>query len=975
MCMSIFAVTVVLFLPMGGIEGADAVGAEVVGAVYIENEMNSDEGVVRALLEEMVGICEGVDAGETAGDGASPPPAVSLVSMSGALEESQSSFFVTYGKFASDLHVFMSCMLDEVVDRNTIYPVDLCGKSISLLDSQSSFLFEANHVKQHIDEMLDEVERRREAEIRDLCRASLDSAISKIKRRDYPDREPSRVIRFLHNSAQLVRVRSKYSLDDVIARVEKRHAAYLFRSRVLQGEFLPPVLPLQAVFEIRHHLCYMTNIVEQLHDVEGKLIPLPARHNSEKMDLARSLAASAEGESRTLSVSLDRQKQEDLTSSIDNLKKKRQEELENKKRPFGGPDNPVPPSLVSNFDAETQEVVSAKKKAIISTWEKKMVAEKEKLKVKLERKRVESLRELAAKHEAETKALTDRLHYLHSSSPPFSTVSSSKFSPPTAYQDLIMMPNYQDAVSSKTFESYITHTVLEPDQNFLADNILMYLAPKEILSSLAPVSKTCKMYQVYFQDRIDQAVIVQCLYRKAVAIKTRGFLRERLYAARILERYTRGMLGRKRASRAREEIRINETLQRQLGATSSVVKVFMDGSDTTEAQIASTETLVEMTKINRGTEVIFDTNAATLIVDKMLNSVRLNLTLQRTKSGKSDWAAFIKLIGRLELSEATKTLVMEKGGGACILNMMRRGDSSVREEACKAIGNLSKDRDVSRYFILRLKCMGLVVHMLRSCTTGASFHTNHQLAAMIVATQLLSINKDHEVMATFGRSGMVQNLMRILNILMQSHSIASDATKNRNLLLELTSKMTWKLIDLDENYVKIISPSTGDVLNAMLEVRSWPLANRLGCILTACIVSTIQGKRLLQHWKVPGNLNKHMVNHNADVRLAALVAIEAFGEKEIRTVAGLEDEAPYDGREPQDLGDEVAGEILIVKEPEGVALTHKGTSISDTSRYLKPINIVPPPATKFRLESALNPEGQPWMPESINETSRVNNHI
>jgi len=68
----------------------------------------------------------------------------------------------------------------------------------------------------------------------------------------------------------------------------------------------------------------------------------------------------------------------------------------------------------------------------------------------------------------------------------------------------------------------------------------------------------------------------------------------------------------------------------------------------------------------------------------MLNKQKLSLTMTKTQSGKSDWSAFIKLLGNLNLKDAnTKQLIKEKSGGKMIINMMRRGDSSVREEACR----------------------------------------------------------------------------------------------------------------------------------------------------------------------------------------------------------------------------------------------------------------------------------------------------
>lgn len=82
-----------------------------------------------------------------------------------------------------------------------------------------------------------------------------------------------------------------------------------------------------------------------------------------------------------------------------------------------------------------------------------------------------------------------------------------------------------------------------------------------------------------------------------------------------------------------------------------------------------------------------------LILEKMINSQRLSLTLNKTKSGKSDWTAFIRLMGNLNLqNQDMRDLIMVKEGGKTMINMLRRGDSAVREEACNTLKKMAKDK-------------------------------------------------------------------------------------------------------------------------------------------------------------------------------------------------------------------------------------------------------------------------------------------
>ena len=115
-----------------------------------------------------------------------------------------------------------------------------------------------------------------------------------------------------------------------------------------------------------------------------------------------------------------------------------------------------------------------------------------------------------------------------------------------------------------------------------------------------------------------------------------------------------------------------------------------------------------------------------------------------------------------------------------------------------------------------------------------------------------------------------------------------------------------------------------------------------------------------------------MQSHSASVRSAAKVAVEAFSTKpKVRDLKDLRwklkmrpktfvSRVEEEDKIPENMGKEVSDGILLLKTPEGLNLVHKGDRISNTDRYLMPLNLVPPPARELRMESALNPSGMPW---------------
>ena len=170
-----------------------------------------------------------------------------------------------------------------------------------------------------------------------------------------------------------------------------------------------------------------------------------------------------------------------------------------------------------------------------------------------------------------------------------------------------------------------------------------------------------------------------------------------------------------------------------------------------------------------------------------------------------------------------------------------------------------------------------------------------------------------------------------------------------------------------------MNDSTPRVLHAMLSSR-WTLSNRLSLILVASLSRQQEGKLLLKWGNIPALVAGHVTNNNASVREAAEVAVEAFssqvGVKNLKDLRrrvklcpkalSMRGRVEDQGLLPSDMGVEVSSRILFLKSPSGLKLSHEGDSISNTSKYLKPINVIPPPAREIRRDSQLGGEAVPW---------------
>jgi len=152
--------------------------------------------------------------------------------MSSTLSDSASTFHKRHLHEFSDVSVALSNAVDEVVHRNTIYPINLSSEALP--SSFSSFLFNANPVYLRIQEIMTSVEDRIEAENRATVRSMLDLAITKIKRRGRK-KEPGFVLRFLDHTDNLSRSISSRLLDQAITKVERRTKRDNHCSSVLAG--------------------------------------------------------------------------------------------------------------------------------------------------------------------------------------------------------------------------------------------------------------------------------------------------------------------------------------------------------------------------------------------------------------------------------------------------------------------------------------------------------------------------------------------------------------------------------------------------------------------------------------------------------------------------------------------------------------------------------------------------------------------
>lgn len=111
-----------------------------------------------------------------------PPPPVDLLGSFEALMRDHELFHETFQFRSSEAFVKLQNMVDEVIHRNTVYPVPLMRPASVLEQDFSSFLSLADPVYIHMQSMLDDVEARIERENRQMVQYTIDRMISTIKR-------------------------------------------------------------------------------------------------------------------------------------------------------------------------------------------------------------------------------------------------------------------------------------------------------------------------------------------------------------------------------------------------------------------------------------------------------------------------------------------------------------------------------------------------------------------------------------------------------------------------------------------------------------------------------------------------------------------------------------------------------------------------------------------------------------------------
>ena len=433
------------------------------------------------------------------------------------------------------------------------------------------------------------------------------------------------------------------------------------------------------------------------------------------------------------------------------------------------------------------------------------------------------------------KRLSDSLSELNAAAPGRLSRSTEArpncFNPPPMYENLIPLSVRQSHYENFKWEDFFSTIISFDEYNYLADNITCYLSSDAIcFKNFALASKKTLAFYQFYVARGAYSIKIQTRYRRKLAVREVALRRMRDFNARILQRNARGMCGRAKAAALRRSNEINDTLKSVLGSNSSVVKAFISSTTSREAYVAAAESLSVVNGSKNGTAIMFDTNAVVFMVQKMMSSLKLNSVVNRTKSGKSEWAIFVKLIGSLELNDTTRDLVTKGGAGKCMLDVLRRGDSGVREEVCGAIAKLSLDATLKEYFVFRMQCLSTLNHMLRSSNQAVAefssadggevndpslapllYTFKHQLAVIEAVSVILSRNstaKDEQGRSlstrykyAMGRNGFLPQILVILQSTTETFtSVQEPDHYTRHKLLEKACKILWKLVEVEENY-------------------------------------------------------------------------------------------------------------------------------------------------------------------------------
>ena len=624
------------------------------------------------------------------------PKDVKLDEMHKALQASFKIFKSDFDWRTSEVAVKLANVVDLVVDRNTVWPVNLSGGSDRLGFDFKTYLFDADPVKIHLDEMVEKVGIRIETERRAVCLNVIDSCISKIKRSLLD--EPAFVVRIVRNKKAQEAGKERRAMEAANVLRARNDRIQARRASVRAGEFLPPLQSIDIRPPVTEHLAYITWFVADKLCLEKFLLELPPTRENELSALKMKLDSERAKAIEVLKKAHKELRQTKATAAADSIKSKRDLELASKKASYQRqqPPTEMPRSEADEFNRGTSAAIEEAKQKVEEQGKKEEEAALESLKAQKDREKEKAISSLETSFALQERTMRSKLSQLESTLP--AHVPTDRYAYPTvnmmtttkSLPPLLPLPsNVRHSCVDNTRWPTFFKTLQERKFGTLADALLMYF-DTDSLKRAACVCREFAGFTHLQKVRRHYAIVVQTLCRRHDAQKQLHHLRLRYQSAVVFQKYNRGAEGRRKAAAHKRKILQDAALRDRFGAGSSVVRVFVDGSGTPEAFISATEALIAVNKTRGGTSLLHSTFATDMCVTKLndafLNAedlsrdLKRNMLVKKTKGGKSEWVTIVKFIGQLEINSDLRCLVEEKQAGESMLNMMRRGDSVVKEE-------------------------------------------------------------------------------------------------------------------------------------------------------------------------------------------------------------------------------------------------------------------------------------------------------
>ena len=139
------------------------------------------------------------------------------------------------------------------------------------------------------------------------------------------------------------------------------------------------------------------------------------------------------------------------------------------------------------------------------------------------------------------------------------------FNPPPLYHTLVL-PETKKSIAFFRWSDFFNTTVEMDEYNYLADKIILYFEDdKAAMMNFALTSSTTLEVYKFYKARQFHSTNIQTLRRCQLARREMALRRLLDKNARLLERVTRGMLGRMRFNAMRHELQVNEALKSKLG--------------------------------------------------------------------------------------------------------------------------------------------------------------------------------------------------------------------------------------------------------------------------------------------------------------------------------------------------------------------------------------------------------------------------